>query len=78
VNVLVPKTLVGRLIGKGGENVKILKSRSGCHINFQQVDLKTLQTGDGKEARSCALTGSAASIALGVRYLWEQILKFEP
>lgn len=78
VNVLVPKTLVGRLIGKGGDNVKILKSRSGCHINFQQQDLRNVTTGDGKEARSCTLTGSAASIALGVRYLWEQILKFEP
>lgn len=77
VNVLVPKTLVGRLIGKGGENVKVLKSRSGCHINFQQADLKSVQTGDGKEARSCTITGSAVSIAQGVRYLWEQIFKFE-
>jgi len=69
VNVLVPKTLVGRLIGKGGENVKVLKSRSGCHINFQQADLKSVQTGEGQEARSCTITGSAVSIAQGVRHL---------
>lgn len=77
LNVLVPKSLVGRLIGKGGENVKVLKNRSGCHINFQQQDLKTVQTGEGKEARSCTLTGSAEAVALGVRNIWEQILKFE-
>ena len=76
-NIIVPKTLVGRLIGKGGENVKMLKSRSGCHINFQQNDLKTVQTGDGKEARACTVTGSPTAISMGVRCLWEQILKFE-
>lgn len=77
INIIVPKTLVGRLIGKGGENVKMLKSRSGCHINFQQTDLKAVQTGDGKEARACTMTGSPTAIAMGVRCLWEQILKFE-
>ena len=77
LNVLVPKSLVGRLIGKGGENVKILKNRSGCHINFQQQDLTTVHTGDGKEARTCTMTGSAEAIALAVRNVWEQIMKFE-
>ena len=76
-SVIVPRSLVGRLIGKGGETVKLLKSRSGCHINFQQTDLKTVQTGDGKEGRACVVTGSPRAIALGVRCLWEQILKFE-
>jgi len=77
INIIVPKVLVGRLIGKGGDNVKMLKSRCGCHINFKKNDLKTVQTGDGQEGRACTVKGSPAAIAMGVRYLWEQILKFE-
>jgi transcription antitermination factor NusA-like protein len=75
--VAVPRALVGRLIGKSGENVKALKGKSGCHINFQQQNLKEVKTADGQEARVCTMTGPSGAIALGVRLLWEQILKFE-
>ena len=77
INVAVPRSLVGRLIGKSGENVKMLKGKSGCHINFQQQNLKDVKTADGQEARVCTMTGPANAIAQGVRLLWEQILKFE-
>lgn len=77
INVAVPKALVGRLIGRSGENVKMLKWKCGAHINFVQQDLKEMKTADGGEARACTLSGRPEEIAQGVRLLWEQILKFE-
>lgn len=77
VNVAVPKAVVGRLIGRSGENVKMLKGMYGCQINFMQLELKEMRTAEGGEARVCTVSGRSEDIAKTVRLLWEQILKFE-
>lgn len=77
VHLAVPKTLVGRLIGRSGENVKMLKEMSGCQINFLQQEMKEMRTAEGGEARVCTVSGRPAEIAKAARLLWEQILKFE-
>ena len=77
VNIAVPKAMVGKLIGRSGENVKMLKGKSGCHISFMQQELKEVKTAEGGEARVCNVTGRPKDIAQAARLLWEQILKFE-
>mmetsp|Transcript_9749 Transcript_9749/g.19069 ORF Transcript_9749/g.19069 Transcript_9749/m.19069 type:complete len:445 (+) Transcript_9749:1980-3314(+) len=77
VSVTVPNMLVSRLIGKRGDNVKALMSRSGCIMNFQQANESEILTPEGSQARLCTVQGSTRAIAFGVKLLLEQIQEFE-
>jgi len=77
VCMTVPDELVGRLIGKNGDNVKGIMGKSGCTIKFQKSPCRDLRTPEGGSARLCTVTGSASRIAKGVRILLENISKLE-
>lgn len=75
LNILVPQEFVGRLIGKAGINVNQMKSQSGCQINFQPHNLRTLRASQGEEARVCTLSGTQKSVAAGTRIVLENVLR---
>mmetsp|Transcript_7184 Transcript_7184/g.13183 ORF Transcript_7184/g.13183 Transcript_7184/m.13183 type:complete len:178 (+) Transcript_7184:1095-1628(+) len=77
VSLAIPDALVSRLIGKGGDNVKSLMSRSNCQISFQQQSDPKVQTPTGSFAQLCTVQGSTEEIALGVKLMLEQIQEFE-
>jgi hypothetical protein len=77
VSLAVADVLVSRLVGKGGENVKALMSRSGCSMIFQQQANSKIQTPTGSLAQLCTVTGSIDEIAQGVKLLLEQIKELE-
>lgn len=77
VSIAVPDTLVSRLIGKGGENVKAFMSRSGCVISFQKQSDPKVQTPTGSLAQLCTVEGSPEEIGAAVKMLLNQIQEFE-
>lgn len=58
-NIDCPKTLVGRIIGKGGETIKALQMRSGTRIQIDQ----NVQHGQPCKVQ---VTGSKAAVAVAV------------
>ena len=54
--ITVPANSIGKLIGKGGENIKRMERESGCKINYES----DIYTGDAP--RKCTLTGSNEEI----------------
>jgi predicted PilT family ATPase len=77
INVAVPESLVSRLIGKRGDNVRSLMTQSGCVMNYQPKSDQGILTSGGSQARLVTVQGSTRSIATGVKLLLEQILEFE-
>jgi hypothetical protein len=81
-DVTVPESLVARLIGHKGEEVRSMNDLSGSVLCFQKevrskqsaYDLKTPQ---GKKARMCTIKGTPQSISEGVRVLLHRITKME-
>ena len=61
----IPETLVGLVIGRGGEQIKRLQMESGCKIRIAQES-------EGIE-RSCTLTGSQESIDEAKRMLGDVV-----
>ena len=43
MKVLVPNSLVGAIIGKGGEEMKKLKEESSCFIRLSQVIIHAIR-----------------------------------
>ena len=37
IKALVPSSIVGAIIGKGGEEMKRIKTESGCYVRLSQV-----------------------------------------
>lgn len=74
INITIPENLVARLIGKGGENVKGIMSKSGCNISFQKPENSDVKTPDGAQARICTFKGTPSSIADGVKILLDQVI----
>jgi rRNA processing protein Krr1/Pno1 len=62
--VEVSKSLIGKVIGKGGETVQYLQRKSGCHFNIDQ------NVPDGQPCR-VELVGLAFNIELGKKLLAE-------
>jgi len=58
----IPETLVGLVIGRGGESIKRLQADSGCKIRIAQDN-------NGTTERTCTLTGSQYSIDEAKRML---------
>jgi hypothetical protein len=78
MHILVPEELVARLIGKHGENVKHLSSRTRCHVSFCKTeDRGYLTTSEGIYGRICTVKGSAEELTKGVCSVVEQMFKYE-
>ncbi|CAG9334354.1 unnamed protein product [Blepharisma stoltei] len=75
--VTVPDALVSRLIGRNGDNVKGMMSRSRSQMSFQKQPSTELKTPENDKARLCTFTGSSSSIARGIKTLLDQIIKLE-
>jgi len=58
----IPNSLVGLVIGRGGEQIKKLQSESQCKIRIASE-------GDGTPQRSCTLTGSQEQIDMAKQLL---------
>lgn len=65
-NFSIPNSLVGLVIGRGGEQIKKLQAESQCKI-------KIASEGDGTPERSCTLTGSQESIDMAKQLLEEVV-----
>lgn len=74
INITVPETLVARLIGKNGENIKNIMHKSGSVISFQKPEQSDIKTPDGVPARICTLKGTPTSIADGLKILLDQVI----
>jgi len=58
VVIKIPNSVVGLLIGKGGDNIKTMQARTGAHIQVtRDADVKSGQTD-----RAVSLSGNAAQI----------------
>lgn len=62
----IPESLVGLVIGRGGEQIKRLQSDSGCKIRIARDS-------DGSQERTCTLTGSQQCIDEAKRMLGEVV-----
>jgi len=62
----IPESLVGLVIGRGGEQIKRLQSDSGCKIRIARDS-------DGTQERTCTLTGSQLCIDEAKRMLGEVV-----
>jgi len=60
----IPESLVGLVIGRGGEQIKRLQSDSGCKIRIARDS-------DGTQERTCTITGSQLCIDEAKRMLGE-------
>jgi far upstream element-binding protein len=58
----IPDTLVGLVIGRGGEQIKRMQQDSGCKIRIASDS-------DGTSERTCTLSGSQESIDTAKRML---------
>lgn len=58
----IPDTLVGLVIGRGGEQIKRMQQDSGCKIRIAS-------DGDGTPERTCTLSGSQEAIDSAKRML---------
>jgi far upstream element-binding protein len=58
----IPETLVGLVIGRGGEQIKRMQQDSGCKIRIASDS-------DGTSERTCTLSGSQESIDTAKRML---------
>ena len=56
--VSVPNSMVGLVIGKGGENIRVIQLRTGAHVQIQ----KDSETEPGATERKVYLSGSASVI----------------
>lgn len=74
INITVPETLVARLIGKNGENIKNIMHKSNSNISFQKQEQPDIKTPDGGPARICTLKGTPNSIADGLKILLDQVI----
>lgn len=75
LHVAINARSVPSIIGKNGDNVKTLKTKTRCNISFDKPVLRTVRTPDGSEARHCEVTGSTKAVAMGVRTLLEQVMR---
>ena len=75
--VSVPDQYVARLIGRDGENVKAIMSRSRCKISFQKASVSEIRSFEGERTRMCFVSGNSSCISKGVKLLLEQIAKLE-
>jgi transcription antitermination factor NusA-like protein len=77
VSMTVPDELVGRLIGRSGDNIKSLMEKCRCNIKFEKSPCRDLKTPEGGTARLCTFTGTTSKVATGVKILLENIAKLE-
>merc|ERR1711990_220278 len=61
-----PQTVVGKIIGRGGETIMALQQRTGCHI---QIDQKVPQG----QPRIVTITGPPSSVAVACQMVKELI-----
>jgi len=57
--LLVPTTLVGFIIGKGGENVRDIQARTGCSVQVQRAE----EMAPGEADRRVTLSGTPQTVA---------------
>jgi far upstream element-binding protein len=62
----IPDTLVGLVIGRGGEQIKRMQQDSGCKIRIASDS-------DGTQERTCTLSGSQESIDSAKRMLGDVV-----
>ena len=78
-DIIVPDHLVNILIGRKGENVRAIMSRTGSSINFSKEynDDCKINTNNGV-GRICNLKGTPAQNAMAMQMISEMIIKYEP
>ena len=74
INITVPESVVARLIGKNGENIKNIMHKSNSNISFQKQEQTDIKTPDGSAARICTLKGTPTNIADGLKILLDQVI----
>lgn len=73
----VPDSLVAKLIGRNGDNVKSMMNKAKCKISFQKSATQSLKTPEGESARLCYFKGTPDNLSAGVKILLENIQKHE-
>jgi predicted PilT family ATPase len=78
-DIMVPDHLVNILIGKKGENVRNIMSKTGASINFSKEynDDCKINTSNGI-GRFCNLKGTPQQNGLAMKMISEMIIKYEP
>lgn len=78
-DIIVPDHLVNILIGRKGENVRAIMSKTGSSINFSKEynDDCKINTNNGI-GRICNLKGTPAQNAMAMQMISEMIIKYEP
>jgi len=73
---IVPNYLVSYLIGKSGEVIKSIESKTGCTISFQK-ERHDINTAEGIRGRIVSLVGSPNVVKEAFGLLLEEIIKLE-
>lgn len=74
MKVLVPNSLVGAIIGKGGEEMKKLKEESSCFIRLSQNDKYFPNTNE----RPCYIEGVPEDIVKAIQTIQEKLANDNP
>jgi len=74
VKILVPNSLVGAIIGKGGDEMKKLKEESSCFIRLSQNDKYFPKTNE----RPCYIEGEPENIVKAITTIQEKLQNDNP
>lgn len=80
ISSLVPNYLVPYIIGKNGEVIRSIETKTSCSVSFQKEtkhDHNVINTAEGIRARICSLVGTPNSVKEAFGLLIEEIVKLE-
>jgi len=77
IDILVPKYLTSILIGKNGENIKVIQEKSSASINFSKEDKGRYTLEEGEDGKRCRIVGSMDDTVYAFKLLLEDIVRWE-
>jgi predicted PilT family ATPase len=77
INILVLEEHVARLIGRNGDNVKKLKSKTGAHITFQKEATTEVKPESSTKFKVCTVEGTPSQIEDAVRAILDNIKRLQ-
>jgi len=77
INILVLEEHVARLIGRNGDNVKKLKSKTGAHITFQKEATTEVKPESNIKFKVCTVEGTPSQIEDAVRAILDNIKRLQ-
>lgn len=77
INILVLEEHVARLIGRNGDNVKKLKSKTGAHITFQKEATTEVKPESNIKFKVCTIEGTPSQIEDAVRAILDNIKRLQ-